>query len=497
MDNKARLKLEHITKEFPGTKALSNVGFDVMKGEVHALVGENGAGKSTLVSIIAGVQQPDEGQMFFDGVEIVHHSTLDAQKVGIGLVHQELSLCSHLNIGENIFLGRLPKNMLGVIDYEKLYFESKKLLEMFNSDLAPTEKISDLNVAQRQMVEILKALSYNCKLLILDEPTSSLTDRETKELFKIIRQLKDKGTSIIYISHRLAEIQEICDRISVLRDGHYIKTVNVKDVDVNQVVNMMVGRNIEFLYPPKSTQVAEELLRVENVTSKGIFENINFSLYQGEILGFSGLVGAGRTEVMKAICGIDKKNKGEIYFKKNKIEIKDYKQAIEHGIVYMTEDRKHEGLFLHMNIKHNISAAVLRKLSKSITLDAKKEEDLSSEYVKILDIKTPSVNQECGSLSGGNQQKVLFAKWLAAKPKILIVDEPTRGIDVNVKTEIYKLLRKLSNDGIGVIVITSELPEAIGICDRVVVMHEGVITGIVQGEQINEQCIMKYAANVC
>lgn len=496
MEKEARLKLEHISKWFPGTRALSDVSLTVMKGEVHALVGENGAGKSTLVSIIAGVLPPDEGTMAFEGKEIHHQSPLDAQRTGISLVHQELSLCSHLNVAENIFIGRLPRNIFGIVDYKKLYSDSQKLLDMFKTNIKPWQKISDLNVAQQQIVEISKAISYDCKLLILDEPTSSLTENESKELFKIIRQLKENGTSIMYISHRLAEITDICDSISVLRDGQYIKTVSAKDIEVHQIVSLMVGRDIDFLYPPKTTRVEEELLRVEKLSSHGVFNNIDFSLNKGEILGFSGLVGSGRTEVMRAICAIDKKHSGDIYFKNKKIQIKDYKQAIDNGIVYMTEDRKQEGLFLHMSIKHNISASILNKIKNTITIDSRKEEAVSNEYVQMLKIKISSITQACGSLSGGNQQKVLFAKWLAAKPEILIIDEPTRGIDVNVKTEIYKLLRKLSEEGIGIIVVTSELPEAIGVCDRIIVMHEGKITGIVQDDQISEENIMKYAANV-
>jgi ribose transport system ATP-binding protein len=390
-------------------------------------------------------------------------------------------------------MGRIPKNKLGFINYNKIYKKCKEFLSLFNTRITPRTIVGTLNVAEQQVVEIIKALSFDCKLLILDEPTSSLTEVETEELFRVIHMLKEKGVTVLYVSHRLGEILRICDRVTVLRDGEMKGTENIADIDTDKMIYMMVGRNIDQLYPPKTETKGVELFRVEDFSSKTHFKDISFSLKKNEILGFSGLVGAGRTELMRAVCGIDRSEKGNVYIEGGKVQIRSYKKAIEAGLVYLTEDRKTEGLFLEFSIKRNIVSAILKDIKKSLFVSSKMEYEIGEKYSKKLNVKANSSNNPCNSLSGGNQQKVLFAKGLACMPKILIVDEPTRGIDVNAKYEIYKILRELCNQGIGVIIVTSDLTEAIGMSDRVIVMREGHITGVVEGGEINEEAIMKYS----
>lgn len=495
MENKVLLEVKNVTKLYPGTRALSNVNLTVNKGEVHSLVGENGAGKSTLMKIIAGVTSLEEGQIVFEGKTIRFHNPREAQEAGIGLVHQELSLCPHLSVAENVFMGRLPKKG-SFIDYATLNKNCEKLLERFHVNFKPQQTVSALNVAEQQIVEIAKAISFNCKLLILDEPTSSLTQSESDVLFSIIDDLKRKGISVLYISHRMVEIFAICDKITVLRDGHLIKTLQTKECDVEQIIGLMVGREIGNIYPPKSQDIKQqEILRVDDLCVEGLCKDINFTLYEGEILGFSGLIGSGRTELMRALCGIDSKPGGGLYLKGKKIEITDYRSAIKNGIGYLTEDRKAQGLFLDQSIQHNISSASLDQiLSFKFLINPSKEIFVSNTFAERLQVKRASLKQPVESLSGGNQQKVMIAKWLAIFPKVLILDEPTRGIDVGAKTEIHKLVRRLADEGIGVILISSDLPEIIGMSDRVVVMHERKIQAIVKGEDIQEEIIMRYAS---
>ena len=492
---KALLELKGITKYFPGTKALTNVDLELYRGEVHGLIGENGAGKSTLMNIIGGVLQATEGEMYFEGELQDIRSPHDAFDIGIGFVHQELSLCPHISVAENIFMGRMPRNKLNLIDYKQMRRECQALLAMFKTRFAPKTIVGDLNVAEQQIVEIVKAISFDCKLLILDEPTSSLTEIETEELFSIINMLRKKGVCILYVSHRLSEIFRICDKVTVLRDGEHKGNDKIDNIDTDRLIYMMVGRKINQLYPPRALEKGEEIFRVEGFTSEEQFKDLGFSLYRNEILGFCGLVGAGRTELMRAICGIDKSDNGHVYINNKKVAIKKYKNAIDLGLVYLTEDRKTEGLFLEFSIKRNIVSSILQKIKKAFFVDVKQEQEISESFSKRIQVKANSVNSLCNSLSGGNQQKVLFAKGLACAPKVLIVDEPTRGIDVNAKYEIYKILRELCSQGIGIIIITSDLPEAIGMSDRVVVMHEGEITGIVEGKEINEETIMRFAVN--
>ncbi len=488
------LKVENITKTFPGTRALSSVGMEVGKGEVHALVGENGAGKSTLMNIISGVLMPDQGSIDFMGKPVKFSSPKEAQDAGIGFVHQELALCPHISVAENIFMGRCETGVLGIIKRRKLYSDTEKQLEMFRSEIRPDVKAGSLNVAQQQIVEIAKSLSLNCRLLILDEPTSSLSESETAILFDIIRDLKKKGISVLYISHRIAEIFEVCDRVTVLRDGHYINTFSVAETTPTKVVESMVGREISNLYPDKSAEAGDTLLEVKGLSQPGVFSDISFKLKKGEILGFSGLIGSGRTEVARAVCGIDDYKSGEIWVNGFRTHFKDYSQAISSGLCYLTEDRKQQGLFLNLSVKNNINAAMVDRLKGRLIIDRKKETGNADDQVKELNIKVSSIAQRIDSLSGGNQQKTMIAKWLSIKPRIIFMDEPTRGIDVGAKAEIHNILRELSNMGIGVIIISSELPEIIGMCDRVMVMHDGEIKGEVKGEEITEKKIIMLAS---
>jgi len=487
------LEVKNITKRFPGTVALKAVQLQVKKGEIHALCGENGAGKSTLMNIIGGIFPPSEGQIYFEGNEITPKSPKEAQDLGIGFVHQELSLCPHLTAAENIYIGRLPRKG-DLIDFNKLYIDADIILNKFGAGFSSKAKVSSLNVSEQQLVEIAKSISLNCKFLILDEPTSSLTERETSKLFEVVKDIRNRGISVLYISHRMPEIFEICDRVTVFKDGEYVSTNETSEVNSDDIINAMVGREIVNMYPPKSSGAGEEILIAEGLTSKGVFSDISFSLKKGEILGFAGLVGAGRSEIMRAMCGIDPKTAGEVTLYGKKENFKTYSDAVSNGVCYLTEDRKLQGLFTGMSIKSNISSANIKGVSSGLMIVDKKETELAENYVKKLSIKIPGVNYPISSLSGGNQQKCLLGKWLSINPKIIIMDEPTRGIDVGAKAEIHLLLRKLSEQGVGVIVVSSELPEIIGISDRVAVIHEGHLAGILVGDLICEENIMKLAS---
>ena len=489
------LKVENICKTFPGTKALKDVSLELAEGEVHAIVGENGAGKSTLMNILSGVLQADSGgKISFDGKEVKFNSPREAQKKGIGFVHQELSLCPHISVAENIYMGRTPMNKLGFINFRKLYQKTEKILDLFDSDIKAYSIVKNLNIADQQIVEIAKALSLNCKVIIFDEPTSSLNNVESDNLFKIIKNIKQKNIGVLYITHRLAEIYKIADRVTILRDGIRIDSLDVEKTNHEILIEKMVGRNIGNLYPEKSKSIKEVIMSVNKFNKKGVFKNINFNLKKGEILGFAGLVGAGRTEVSRAVCGIDAFDDGEVIVEGKKAKINNYKSAIKIGLVYITEDRKNQGLFLKMSVRENISAASLQKVTKNMLIRKFIERANGNKLIKKLNIKVADVEQKMSSISGGNQQKVLFAKWLNIDPRIIIMDEPTRGIDVGAKSEVHKIIRELVKSGIGVIIISSELPEIIGMCDRVIVMHEGKITGEVSNNNITEKNIMLLAS---
>ncbi len=478
MANQSLVKMKNISMDFPGVKALDNVDFELRAGEVHVLLGENGAGKSTLMKILCGVHKKQTGTIEFKDQEVeikdVHH----AQNLGISIIYQELNLIPHLTVAENIFIGRQPMHK-GMVNWSKMYEDAAKILEALNVDINPRAKIVDLGIAQQQMVEVAKATSVNADVLIMDEPTSALTEKEIKELFRTVHTLKKKGVGIIYISHRLEEIKEVGDRATVLRDGKFIKTIEFKDgvVDLDNIIKLMVGRDLLHKFPKKDTTIGEEIFRVENISTKGFLKGCSFNVKSGEILGVSGLMGAGRTELMRAITGADKRESGDVFIRGEKVEIKNFGDAVKHRIAYLSEDRKGQGLVLVFDVKQNITLANLDNLKKGGRLNLQKEKTDARELVEALSIKTPSIKQKVKFLSGGNQQKVVVAKWLYTQCDVLMFDEPTRGIDVGAKLEIYKLMLDLARNGKAIIMISSELPEILGMSDRIVVMHEGKVAG--------------------
>lgn len=482
------LRLDHISKSFPGVKALDNISLEFYAGEVHALCGENGAGKSTLMNIITGNLQPDKGAIYWNQEPVQIRNVQHARNLGVGIVYQERSLIDTLSIAENIFPGNQPLTRWGTISYQQLYDNTQNLLDRLNlSGMSPRTEVRRLSPPQKQMVEIAKALATEPKLLILDEPTASITEKETKILFDIIRQLKQQQVCVIYISHRMAEIQQIADRVSVLKDGTYQGTVEGNNTTIDALIHKMVGRTLQKRQY-KSHAKKEVVLKVDNLSGKG-FRNVSFQLYKGEILGFAGLVGAGRTELAKAIFGAGEISSGEIWKGNVKICPKHPDEAMQQGIAYVPEERKSLGLFMDNSIADNIISAHLRKgLFKP-----SENERIAEGLRKSLDIKTPSVRQKAGKLSGGNQQKVVLAKWLNTSPDILIVDEPTHGVDVGAKAEIYNILKKLTADGKSVILISNELPELLLMADRIAVMCLGELTTILDQNEADEEVIMRYA----
>ena len=495
MNSEYLLEAVDITKQFPGTKALDHVKLQVKPGEVHALCGENGAGKSTLMNIIGGVFPPTEGKLYFEGREIHPRNPKESQDIGIGFVHQELSLCPHLTAAENIYIGRQPVKAGGRIDFGKMWVDADEVLGRFGANFSSKTLVSNLTVSEQQLVEIAKSVSQNCKFLILDEPTSSLTDKETGKLFEVVRNLKNQGMSILFISHRMPEIFAVCDRVSIFKYGTYVCSMDTEGITGEDIIKAMVGRELGNLYPPKSSRIDErdEILKVEHLSGQG-FHDINFCLKRGEILGFAGLVGAGRSEIMRALCAIDPKTSGTVYLEGEKQDFRQYRDAVNKGICYLTEDRKTQGLFLEMSIRDNMVSANLDAVSNGLLINDRLQDELSREYVERLSIKIPGIEYPISSLSGGNQQKCLIGKWLSIHPKLIIMDEPTRGIDVGAKSEIHSLLRRLAEEGIGVIIVSSELPEVIGVSDRVVVIHEGHMSGMIEKDDISEENIMLLAS---
>jgi ribose transport system ATP-binding protein len=488
------LEATGITKQFPGTLALDNVQLDLEPGEIHAVIGENGAGKSTLMKILAGVSTADSGQIHFEGRSVTLHSPHEALALGIAIVHQELSLVPTLTVAENIYPARLPTNALGMVKYGTLFQDAAQVLEKLNVVVQPRTLVETLSIANQQLVEITKALSLNCKVLILDEPTSALTDHEAETLLAFLKRLAADGVGILYISHKLNEVFEVADRITVLRDGKYVGTKKTSEVTPDDVIRMMVGRELGNMYPPKGQRTETPLLEVRGFKLAGSDTFNNFNLYKGEVLGFAGLIGSGRTELARAIFGADPKTQGEFLLDGKRVIIDSPKDAIELGIGYLPEDRKAAGLFLEMSVKMNIEAAVIGEVSVGGLVSSAKERTLAEQYVRDLNVSTPGIEQEVRRLSGGNQQKTLVAKWLSIQPKILIVDEPTRGIDVGAKKEIHFLLRKLADSGVGVIMISSELPEILGMSDRILVMHEGAIVAEYNAAEATEENIIRSAS---
>lgn len=491
------LEVREIVKTFPGVRALNNVRFELRKGEVHALVGENGAGKSTLMHILGGIYKPDSGEVFLNGERVRFENPHQAATHGISVVFQELSLVPNLSVAENIFANRQPVNRMNFIDYDRLYADTRKVLELFEYEIDPRTLVKNLPVAGQQVVEILKAISYQPKVLILDEPTSSLTSVETERLFKNIKKLKTQGISLIYISHHLQEIFEIADRVTVFRDGQYIDTCPVKEVTEGKIVKMMVGRELVNMYGTRDSALGGDYFQITGGSRAPHFGDVSFSLKKGEILGLSGLVGAGRTELGRGIFGVEPFEKGEIHLNGKKLEIKRPGDAIKNGIGYLTENRKEQGLFLKMAIRANCIAPSLKRFANR--MDFMKEPEISDFAEKSrarFNIITPSIMQLVRNLSGGNQQKVLLSMWIGTDPQLLIVDEPTRGVDVGAKSEIYTLLRKLAATGVGIIVISSDLPEILGISDRILVMRQGKLVGEFLKEKATEEKIIACAAGV-
>ncbi|MBU5486543.1 sugar ABC transporter ATP-binding protein [Clostridium sp. MSJ-11] len=489
------LEMKSISKHFSGVKALEDVEMKVYEGEVLALLGENGAGKSTLMKILCGVYKKDSGSIFINGEEVHINGIKDGEKLGISIIHQELSLLPNLKIYENIFLGNEKcKGVFNKLDKDYMKKESKNLLSTIGFTLDVDTLVKDINIGEMQMIEIIKAISKKSKLIIMDEPTTALTDVETERLFQVIRKLKAQEISIIYISHRLEEIFQICDRVNVLRDGKYIGEVQVKEVTKDKLIAMMVGRKLEEQFPYKKVEKGEALLKVEGLSYKNKVRNVSFEVRTGEILGIAGLMGSGRTEVAKAIFGEYKKNSGEIYVEGKKVNINSTKDAVENGIAYLSEDRKKEGLILNMSVGKNISLCNLKRYENSMKRINKKAEIKDVEdYIKKLSVKTPSLDQVIKKLSGGNQQKAIIAKWIMISPKILIIDEPTRGIDVGAKKEIYEVLNELKSMGKAIVMISSDMSEVLGISDRILVMSEGRLSGELHREEATQEKVMKYA----
>ena len=493
MDNSI-LQVKNVSKVFPGVKALDNVSIDIKKGEIHALVGENGAGKSTLMKILNGNYKKDGGEIIFDGKEVELDNPISSKKLGISIIFQELNLIPTLSVAENIFLGRLPQKDKRV-DWNAVYTKAKEALDRIGYDLDLREMVSKLSVAQRQMVEIAKALSYdNTRIVLMDEPSATLTSKECEVLFKVVKELKAQGISVIYISHRMEEIFEIADHVTVIRDGTVIDSRPIGEFTKDDITEKMIGRQLNNEFPKRSgTMSDEEVLKVENLCVTEKIRDINFTLHKGEILGLAGLVGAGRTEIVKGIYGLDYIKSGDIYLKGKKVKLHSPADSIRHGMCYLSEDRKNEGLVGTSTVKWNLVMANFKRILTGGLLNAKKEKVVAEASVESLNIKTPSVEQIAFNLSGGNQQKIVMGKWLNTEADIFIFDEPTRGIDVGSKYEIYLLINKLVDEGKSVIFISSELPEVLGMSDRVLVIKDGHISAELTGENITAQQFIKYA----
>jgi ABC-type sugar transport system ATPase subunit len=496
MHQTALIEMTGVSKSFPGVKALTNINLNIYPGQVHVLLGENGAGKSTLIKIISGVYSRDEGSVKLNGQEVNFKNTRESLAAGISVIHQELSVIPDLTVAENIFLGREPKiGKSGFVDRKKMNKDAHQLLESIGVKISPKAVIRKLSNADKQMVEIARAVSQNSSLVIMDEPTSSLSEHEVEALFKVIEKLKRENVAIIYISHRLKEIARIGDTVTILRDGQLVKTVSLREIDENHMIALMVGREITQFYYKSEIPPADELvLEIKNYTRKGIFENVSFSLRRGEILGVAGLIGAGRTEVMRAIFGADDIDSGDCILNGKTVRFKEPQQAINAGIGLIPEDRRNQGLLLSKSVKENTSLASLFQNSKFGFLNFKWESKIAEEFIHMLRTKTPNSATPVKNLSGGNQQKVVIAKWLAAKSRILIMDEPTRGIDVNAKAEIYSLMKKFVEEGGSIIMVSSELPEILGVSDRIMVMREGKVSGIIDNQGITEKDILQLAS---
>ena len=492
MDEKPLLYMKNISKSFPGVKALDSVNFELKAGEVHALLGENGAGKSTLIKVLGGIYIPDQGDIYINGTRAEIHDVRSAQKNGISIIHQELVLVPQMTVAENIYLGREPGKKF--VDRRRMQIEAQKLLNTYGMQIDADTLVGKLTIAQQQMVEIIKAISYQSKIVVMDEPTSSLSDSEVSYLFKIIRTLVRENIGIIYISHKMSELGEICDRVTVMRDGQTVGTKVVKETTNDELISMMVGRELKHYYTRDYQKQKRVVLKCENISDGKMVKGVSFELHEGEIIGFAGLIGAGRSETMKCIFGLTKGSTGNIFLDGHKIRIKSPTEAMRYGIAFVPEDRKREGLYSLQSVRYNSTIEVLRTFMKVFSVNAKKEREIAQTYIDMMGTKTPSQEQTIQNLSGGNQQKVMIGRWLATNPKVLILDEPTRGIDVGAKSEIYAIMNRLAKEGMAIIMVSSELPEIINMSDRIYVMCDGTLRGSFDHAEATQEKIMKLAA---
>lgn len=499
MDSNSLLKMEHVTKRFPGVVALDDMTLDVKQGTVHALMGENGAGKSTLMKILVGLYKADEGQITFDGKPLNNASIHSVLQQGISMIYQELNPIETLSAAENIYCGKIPNSAGGFkIHRRQMNRNAQKWLDKLHiTSIKPTTKVRTLSMAQKQLLEIAKALANDSKLIIMDEPTSAITEAECQNLFETIRELKEEGITFIYISHKLDEIFQICDEVTVMRDGKYVGTRDVAKTNSDELVTMMVGREITNIYPKEEVEIGEEVMRVEGLSGEKFFHNVSFDVRRGEILGFAGLMGAGRTETMEAIFGVRKKTAGDIFIDGKKVEIRSSRAAIKNKMAFLTEDRRNTGCMLRTNVFNNIMVLSWRNYTNAIgKIRQRKCREVAKEQIVKFGVKTTGLKQLAGELSGGNQQKMLLARWRLPNPRIIILDEPTRGIDVGSKYEIYKEMMRLVKQGCSIIMISSELPEILGMSDRIVVMHEGEVSGILDAKEANQELVLRYAAGL-
>ncbi len=491
-----KLRVSNVDKSFPGVKALDKINFAVKKGTVHVICGENGAGKSTLMKVINGIYKQDSGQILIDGKPVEISNPIQARKLGISMIFQELNYMPEMTIEESLFVGNWPTDKYGKVDWKTIRSRTLELLKKEKLDYDPQTKLKDLSVSDIQMLEILKAISYNSEIIIMDEPTSAITQKEVEVLFEKILELKKRGTSIIYISHKMDEIFRIADEITVFRDGAVVDSRPKEDYDMETVITQMVGRKLDSVFQKEEIELGERVLEVRNLTDAGKFENLSFSVHEGEIVGFAGLMGAGRTEVMRALFGLDPYQSGEIIIKNEKIDIKNVKSSIDKKMVMLSEDRRRFGIIPVRSVKENVSLSSLKRFIYRGRLHGEEENRTVEEFCKSMNVKTPTYETSIESLSGGNQQKVILAKWMVTDPDILILDEPTRGIDVGAKHEIYKLMTSLAKKGKALIMISSELPELIMMCDRIYVMSKGKITGMLNRDEFSQERIMAYATEV-
>ena len=493
MSEQYLLEMKGICKSFPGVKALQNVDLQLKAGEVHALLGENGAGKSTLIKVLGGIYHAEEGEIIIDGQKVNIDGVVAARHAGISIVHQELVLVPYMTVAENIFLGREPGTKMNV-DRRKMVEEAQKLLDTYEMHIDANMLVERLTIAQQQMVEIVKAISFNSKILVLDEPTSSISDKEVGFLFNTMRNLTKAGVGIIYISHKMSELAEICDRVTVMRDGQTVGTKVVKETTTDDLIALMVGRELTNYYTRDYLEPGEVILKCEHISDGKMAKDASFELHKGEIIGFAGLVGAGRSEAMKAIFGLAPHATGDVYVKGQKVKIKSPIDALKYGIALVPENRKEEGLYKVQSVRFNSTIEVLGSFIRHLHVDGKKEEEITQKYIDMMKTKTPSQDQIIGNLSGGNQQKVIIGRWLATNPEVLILDEPTRGVDVGAKAEIYAIMNELVKQGMSIIMISSELPEIINMSDRIYVMNEGRVTGCLDHDTVTQESIMTLAA---